>query len=281
MVNFNGIQYGDNAHFLNHRNRGLRYGDALYETIRVLGGRIVFWEDHYLRLMSSMRLLRMEIPMNFTMEYLEGQIQETLEANGLHTRTAAVRLTVFRKGDGNYLPESREISWYMEAEALESPFYTLADKPFKIELFKDFLLNDDLLATLNTNNKALRVAASIYGSENGYDSCLLLNHRKMVVEALDGNLFLVNGKNLKTPPLSDGCSNGIIRKKIVGIANNIDGFSVEEGSVSPFELQKADELFLTGSIIGIRPVTHYRKATYSAVVAREILGKLNAQARLN
>jgi branched-chain amino acid aminotransferase len=281
MVNFNGMLYGDDAHFISHRNRGLRYGDALFEIARVLGGKIVFWEDHYLRLMSSMRLMRMEIPMNFTMEYLEAQIGATLEANALQNSAASVRLTIFRKGEGNFLPESREISWYMEVEQLDSPYYVLDEKTFKIELFKDFYISDDLLATLNTNNKALRVAGSIYSSENGYDSCLLLNHRKMVVEALNGNLFLVNGKNLKTPPLSDGCTNGIIRKKVLEIVNKVEGYSIEEGSVSPFDLQKADELFLAGSVIGIRPVTHYRKATYETKVAREILGKINAMARLN
>ena len=98
MVNFNGMLYGDDAHFISHRNRGLRYGDALFEIARVLGGKIVFWEDHYLRLMSSMRLMRMEIPMNFTMEYLEAQIGATLEANALQNSAASVRLTIFRKG---------------------------------------------------------------------------------------------------------------------------------------------------------------------------------------
>ena len=72
MINFNGTITNDNKLSIN--NRGYRYGDGLFETIKVVNSKIIFWEDHYFRLMASMRILRMEIPMNFTMEYLEGQI---------------------------------------------------------------------------------------------------------------------------------------------------------------------------------------------------------------
>ena len=54
MVNFNGNLLSKNTFYLNHENRGLRYGDALFESIRVVNGKIFFWEDHYLRLMASM-----------------------------------------------------------------------------------------------------------------------------------------------------------------------------------------------------------------------------------
>lgn len=280
MVNSNGTLHGNGTFFLDHFNRGLRYGDALFETMRSLGGRLVFWEDHYLRLMSSMRILRMEIPMDFTMEFLESQVQKTLKANGLEHKTARIRLTVYRQPGGRYLPESREVSWIIEAEPLDNPFYISEETPYEIELFKDFYLSEDLLSTLKTNNKILQVVGSIFCSENGYANCLLLNQRKMAVEALNANLFLVKGTNLRTPPLTDGCLNGIIRKKLIEILNKLEGYTIEESSISPFELQNADELFLTNSIMGIRTVTRYRKAMYKSDVAKDLLGKLNAFARL-
>jgi branched-chain amino acid aminotransferase len=280
MVNHDGNLLEDGTQFLDHSNRGLRYGDALFETMRCLSGRLVFWEDHYLRLMSSMRILRMEIPMSFTMEFLEGQVQKTLEANALQNKAARIRLTVFRQAGGRYLPATREVSWVLEAEPLDSPFYLAGELPYEIELYKDFYVNDDLLSTLKTNNKILQVTGSIYCSENGYANCLLLNQRKMVVEALNANVFLVQGNKIRTPPLSDGCLNGIIRKKILEIVRKLEGYTIEESSISPFDLQKADELFITNSIIGIRSVTRYRKAIYTREVAKDLLGKLNAQARL-
>ena len=81
MINFNGNLI-ENANFISNENRGYKYGDALFETLKVVHGKILFWEDHYFRLMASMRIMRMQIPMDFTMEFIEEQeIVNTLEAN--------------------------------------------------------------------------------------------------------------------------------------------------------------------------------------------------------
>ncbi len=281
MVNFQGTLLPDESVFLNHLNRGLRYGDALFETMRVLNGKLIFWEDHYLRLMASMRIMRMEIPMQFTMEFLEAAILDTVRANQLNDSQARVRFTVYRKDGGVYLPASMEVSWIIEAEPLEAPFYILEPGTYEVELFKDFYVNADMLSTLKSNNKLIQVLGSIYAAENNYANCLLLNPQKMLVEALNGNLFLVKGSQIITPPLSDGCLNGIARKKILEIVGKLDSYTLEETSISPFELQKADELFISNSIMGIRPVTRYRKAEYKTKVAADLLGKLNALARLS
>ena len=138
-----------------------------------------------------------------------------------------------------------------------------------------------MLSTLKTNNKAINVVGSIFASENGYQNCLLLNQEKRVVEALNGNLFLVKDQQIKTPSLKDGCLNGIVRKKLIGILGSLDKYQFEEAFISPFELQKADELFITNAITGIQPITKYRKKEYETKVAADLLGKLNAAARLN
>ncbi|MEA1785986.1 aminotransferase class IV [Arenibacter sp. GZD96] len=281
MVNFNGQLFNELHTFLSYKNRGLRYGDALFETLRTREGKIIFWEDHYLRLMASMRMLRMEIPLNFTMEFLEEQITGTLRVNGLDTVSARVRFTVFRDSDGLYLPDQNDIAYIIEAHPLTHPFYIWTKKSYEVELFKDFYANADLLSTLKTNNKMLNVLGSIYAKENGYQSCLLLNGAKQVVEALHGNLFLVQGATIRTPPISDGALNGIIRKKLLEIGKKLDTYSIEEASISPFDLQKADELFITNAIIGIQPITKYRKKEFATTVAQELLGKLNLLARLH
>ena len=281
MVNFNGNLLSKNTSYLNHQNRGLRYGDALFESIRVVNGKIFFWEDHYLRLMASMRILRMEIPMNFTMEFLEEQLLACVEANGLLDKPARLRFTVFRNNGGLYLPETNDVSYIIEASLMDSPFYTLDNSAYEVELFKDFYVNPDMLSTLKTNNKVINVVGSIFAAENGYQNCLLLNNEKKVVEALNGNLFLVKDHTIKTPSLKDGCLNGIVRKKLIAILGALDKYHFEESFISPFELQKADELFITNAIIGIQPITKYRKKEYETTVAADLLGKLNATARLD
>lgn len=281
MVNYNGNLLEENTQFLDHQNRGLRYGDALFETMRMVNGKLFFWEDHYLRLMASMRVLRMEIPMDFTMEFLESKISETVDANNLSNSQARIRFTVFREKGGLYLPTTNEISYCIEALPLEAPFYVLAEDAYEVELFKDFYVNADMLSTLKTNNKVINVVGSIFAKENDYQNCLLLNSSKQVIEALNGNIFLVKNGVIKTPPLKDGCLNGIIRKKLIDILGKIEGYEFEEASISPFELQKADELFITNSIAGIQPVTKYRKKEFGNTVAKELIGKLNATARLS
>ena len=280
MVNFNGNIYAENTLFLNCENRGFRYGDALFESIRVVNSKLFFWEDHYLRLMASMRILRMDIPMNFTMEYLEEQTLRTVEANNLKEIPARIRITVFRDNGGLYLPKSNDVSFTIEAMRLSSPFYTLENKNYKVELFKDFYINPDMLSTLKTNNRILNVVGSIFAKENGFQNCLLINNLKQVVEALNGNLFLVKDNTVKTPPLSTGCLNGIIRKKLIGILEKLKSYTLVEEAISPFELQKSDELFITNSIIGIQPISKYRKKIFRTDVALDLIRKLNTIARL-
>ena len=280
MINLNG-NLAQETEVLTSNNRAFKFGDGVFETLKSVNGRLLFWEPHYLRLMASMRIMRMEIPMNFTLEFLQEEIQKVLDANELADQPARVRLTVFRNEGGLYLPLTNEVSYLIEATALSSPFYTLSQNSYEVDLIKDFYVNADLLSTIKTNNKALHVVGSIFAHENELDNCLLLNNHKNVVEALNGNLFLVNGSVIKTPPLSEGCMNGIIRKELIKIIEKTEGLTLEETPISPFELQKADELFMTNTIIGIRPITKYRKKEFSSQVAQQLVGKLNAIARLS
>ncbi|MDC7993717.1 aminotransferase class IV [Altibacter sp. HG106] len=279
MINLNGTLQ-PNTQILEADNRGLAYGDALFETIRVSAGKILFWEDHYFRLMASMRMLRMEIPMTFTMEYLEAEIFKTLSAVEDTAAAYRVKVQVWRKPGGTYTPRDRGVHFMITCQTLKTPFYSLNKAPYEVELFKDYYLPSGMLSTLKTNNKIINVLGSIYAEENEYQNCLLLNEKKEMVEALNGNLFLVDGYKIKTPPLESGCLNGILRKQIFAILAKMPDYILEEATVSPFELQKVDELFITNTIVGIQPITKYRKKEYTSEVAQELLGKLNAKARL-
>jgi len=280
MINFNGKILDDDSLFLNQTNRGLKYGDSIFETLRAVNSSIFFLEDHYFRLMASMRILRMEIPHNFTMEFIQNEILQLIKANSLENKSARVRVTVFREAGGLYLPLTNDIAYIIEVKPLESPFYLINDEPYEVELYKDHYVHSGLLSTLKTGNRIINVTGSIFAKENNYDNCLLLNEAKHVVEALNANIFLVNEEKLVTPPLSDGCINGIVRRKLIEVINKTQNYTIEERSVSPFELQKADEIFLTNVVMGIRPVTKYRKKSFTNEVGNDLLKKLNVLARL-
>ena len=280
MINFNGTLQDNSSNLLSIDNRGYAYGDALFETIKVLNGKILFWEDHYFRLMASMRILRMEIPMNFTMEFLQDEIIKTLEANNETRNSVRVKLLVNRVVGGKYLPVSNNIDYVITTEVLPTDLYQITDSSYIIDLYKDFFIAPGLLSTLKTNNKITNVLGSIYAKENGFDNCLLLNTNKNIVEALNGNIFVVKDNVIKTPPLEDGCLKGIMRKQVIELLKANDEFEFVEDSVSPFELQKADELFITNVIVGILPITNYRKKEFSSEVSKSLLQKLNIKIRL-
>ncbi|MFT5848713.1 MAG: branched-chain amino acid aminotransferase [Psychroserpens sp.] len=281
MINFNG-ELIENTTFMSSENRGYKYGDALFETIKVVYGKILFWEDHYFRLMSSMRIMRMEIPMNFTMEFLEKELLKTINVNGLAKSSVRVRLNVDRGDGGKYLPKEKTIQYSISVEKADSDFYAMPkDEDYTVDLYKDYFVSPGLLSTLKTNNKAINVLGSIYAQENRLANCLLLNTNKSIIEALNGNLFLVSGEQIKTPPIADGCLKGIMRKQIIEVIVNSGDYVIEEASISPFELQKADELFITNVIVGIQPILKYRKKEFNTKIAEDIMKRLNTKMRLS
>lgn len=280
MINLNGTLYSEQTAKLSIKNRGLLYGDAVFETIKGVNGQLFFWEDHYFRLMASMRILRMEIPMHFSMEFLEDEIKKTIRAADFEKQSLRIKLYVNRKEGGKYNPTNHGVYYFIELEATGDPFYTFNEDRYEVELFKDHYIYANLLATLKTNAKIINVLGSVYATENGYQNCLLLNDKKMVVEAIQGNLFLVKGTTIITPPTSDGCLRGIIRKQLIEICKTLQEYSLKEKSISSFDLQKADELFITNVMIGIQPISNYRKKVYKNEVARMLLQKLNVKVRL-
>ena len=279
MININGTILEDSEAYLSVENRGFAYGDAVFETIKV-NSKPLFWEAHYFRLMASMRILRMEIPMHFTPEFLESQIMDLVDTQSEKAKSYRVKLTVFRATGGYYTPTSNAVKFTIALAPLDSDIYNSHTDSCEIELFKDYFIAPNLLSTLKTNNKAINVVGSIFAKENNYDNCLLLNTNKNIIEALNGNVFLVKDNVIKTPPLADGCLKGIIRDQLIDMISKSDNYDLIETSISPFELQKADEIFITNVIQGIKPVTKFRKKTYTTEAAKKFQNKLNIKLRL-
>ena len=273
MINYNGeILPSDNN--LSSSNRAFLYGDGVFETLKIVNNTILFLEDHYFRLMASMRIVRMKIPNNFTLEYLEAQILNLAKAQNCEN-SARVRFTVFRNDGGFYLPNTNSVSFQIQVFPLENTLYSFSDANYEVDLYKDFYITKQLLSSIKTTNKIINITGSIFANENGLDNCLLLNDSKNVVEALQGNIFMLLGNKLTTPPVSEGCLNGVMRKQILSLAKKIENLEVVEEVISPFDLQKADELFITNVIKGIQPITQYRKKAFSTNISVKLLKKLN------
>jgi len=272
MLNYNGELIKKNDISVSANNRAFKYGDAIFETINVINNNVIFWEDHYFRLMASMRMLRMEIPLKFTLEFIEQEILKTIPSQ-LEYKNLRVRLSVYRKDGGLYAPKTNEVDYLIELS--ENNYQT--KRIYCIDLFKDFYNYSGLLSTIKTTNRMLNTLASIYMQENELDNCVLLNENKGIVEATNANIFVVKGTEIKTPALEEGCIKGIVRKKVIEILQKNENYTIIETSISPFEMQKADEIFLTNSIIGIQPVTKYRKQEFKTEIGEKLSANLKLQ----
>jgi branched-chain amino acid aminotransferase len=274
MINFNGVILDSDLQ-LSVNNRSFLYGDGVFETLKIVDNTILFFEDHYFRLMASMRIVRMEIPISFTLEFLEKQILSLVSQLAIEN-SARVRITVYRNEGGYYAPNQNSVSYVIQAAPLSDKTYTIEKRNFEVDLYKDFAVTKQLLSTLKTTNKIIHVTASIFAKENQLESCLLINDSKNVIEAISGNLFMLMGNTLITPPISEGCLNGIMRKQIITLAKQFETIDFVEREISPFDIQKADELFITNVIQGIQPITKYRKKEFEIKLALQLLEKLNA-----
>jgi branched-chain amino acid aminotransferase len=277
MINSNGnlVPYSDSG--LSFFNRGFAYGDALFETVKAVGDKLLFWEDHYFRLMASMRLLRMEIPMEYTPEYFVDQCMQLIQAQDMRSPSWRLRLTVYRDSDGRYTPDHNRVAFVIGCEPLSQDYFLDQVTKYKVDLYKDHYVQAGMLPNLKTNNKILNILGSIFAKDNDLDNCILVNDNKEVVEALQSNLFLLFGQEIHTPPLTSGCLDGIIRKQIIRMAKELD-LTLKETAINPFDLQKADELWLSNSIQGIRAVTNYRRKIYQSQIYPKAVALLNKMA---
>ncbi len=261
MINFNGKIFNKDSFTLPYNNRAFYYGDAVFETLKITNNQIQFLEDHYFRLMASMRMLRMEIPDYFSLDFLQTEIQKL--SDNFTSDKARIRLQIFRDSKGLYTPKENKISYLIEI----TPLNLVPKDSFELDVYKDFqIFGGSLLSNLKTTNRVLNITAAIYAKENNLDDCILLNQYKRVVETSKANIFIVKANEIFTPALSEGCIKGIMRKKAIEFIQKKGMYRLLECEISPFEIQKADAVFITNSIIGIQAVKKYRKKIFNTTI---------------
>jgi branched-subunit amino acid aminotransferase/4-amino-4-deoxychorismate lyase len=252
-------------------NRAFRYGDSLFESIRVCNNRVMFLRDHLNRLKLGMTVLRMNVPADLNSENMQALITRLLKHN-IHAPHARIRLTIFRKDGGYYSPESNDISFLIESEEMPEP-YTLNQKGFWVDIYADIKKPLNKLANIKTGNGLMFVLAALAKQSMKLDDCFLVNENGAICEAISSNIFVVKNGTIFTTPLSEGCVAGVMRKQIMHIAaeNRILSF---ESPITTYTLMNGDEIFLTNSINGIRWVGQFRDKFYTNKMAQILTGKL-------
>jgi len=276
-IGFNGKIFAEDDFKLDINNRAFLYGDGLFETIHTSGGKIHFFYEHINRLIKSMNILKMEVPVRFSIDTLGFQKEILRLINKSKFQKAArIRITVYRKPGGLYTPINNEVDYLVQVEKLKHADYQLNSKGLSVNIFEDIAKPNNVLSNLKLTSSMFFVLAGIYKSEKELDECIILNEKGNIIETLSSNLFLVKDNNIYTPHLSSGCLNGIMRLKIIEIAKSLNFNISDKIPLNLNNLIDADEVFLTNAISGIKWVLAFRQRRYYNKVSKLLINKLNS-----
>jgi branched-chain amino acid aminotransferase len=245
----------------------------LFETIRITNNKIQFLKDHVQRLHKAMSVFKMQINSTISEQYFENAINELAQKNGI-TSDGRVRLTVYRNEGGLYAPNDNNVSFLIEAKTIEEKGYVLNTKGYTVDLFTEYNKPKNVLSTIKSANSLIYVLAGLYKKSKDLDDCLLLNDKGNIIESISSNIFAVKNGVLYTAPVSDGCVEGVMRKKIMEVAAK-NKIAVQEVSILQNILLSSDELFLTNAISGIRWVVAYKQKRYFNNTSKNLIEKLN------
>lgn len=238
VIYFNGEWMEANATLMEALKPGRLRGEGVFETVAVENGRLCFWPDHYARLARGLRAHGLGC--RFGRPALQRLAEEAVRRNGL--RRARVRVARYRDMKQNYL--------VIVAAAV--PPAPAAGQPLSVQV-SPFRRQKDRRSHLKNLTYQPFYDAHCHAAAQGYDEALLLDPQGHIVEGATANVFFIRREILHTPATAVGCLNGIVRGKVIGLAAQ-HGLRVKRGVYGLVDLKKADEVFMTNSLIGIRPV---------------------------
>jgi len=263
-INLNGKITGRKETGLPLDNGAFRYGYGLFETMLVKDGVIRLSAFHWERLFSGLKQLYFELPTRFTPEWLEKQVMATVAKNKAGS-VCRVRLQVFAGGGGIFSPESEKPGFIIECFPVETESTELNENGLITGLATGLSKSMDNLANLKSCNALIYVMAGRQAKKNKWNDAIICNTQGNIIETCIANIFWIKNKDIYTPPLSEGCVAGTMRRHIL---NHLPG--IHEKSLERDELYLADEVFFTNAIKGIKWVAKVENNSYSSKMIKEI-----------
>jgi branched-chain amino acid aminotransferase len=279
FISFNGEILPADQPILMAANRGYRYGDGLFETMKLLKGRIILGELHFQRLFNGLEILGFKIPKLFTPQKLQEEILRVCQKNNCET-AARIRLSVSR-GDGGLYDDPGQLQYLIECWPLSSSANTLNENGLIIDVFPDARKSCDKFSSVKSANYLPYVMAAKFVEENKLNEALILNQYERIADATIANVFIIKKDGIITPALSEGCVAGVMRRYLLdkvssfafAAADKQDTllrqssggqarYKVKEGVLQIHDLEEADEIFMTNATYGIRWVKSFRNKTY-------------------
>ncbi len=254
-------------------SRGLRYGDGLFETIKLLNGTLVHADEHFARLWQGMQVLGFEVPRHFTPDMLEDKIKELAGKNG-HTAAARIRVMVYRGDGGLYDVKSNAPNCIIETMELPAGNGTWNSNGLVMGVYSAALKICDSTSGLKHNNYLPYLLAAMHAKKQKWNDAVLLNMHGRICDSTIANIFMVKNDIVYTPALSEGCVAGIMRRQVLQVLRS-NGLAAEEIQITPQQLFEADEVFLTNAIYNIRWVKQVDSAEYGNALTQKIYSLLH------
>ncbi|MBL7697346.1 MAG: aminotransferase class IV [Chitinophagaceae bacterium] len=267
-LNLNGSLFDEKLPALRADNRAFRYGDGLFETMKVVVGAIRLKELHFSRLFSGMETLQIVLPGFISEDIFTDEISRTLRRNHI-SGPARVRLTVYRGDGGLYDFKSASAGYVIQVWPISSSSLAMNEHGLRLGLFEDGRKSVDTFANLKSNNYLLYAMGAIHARKNHFGDSLILNTHGRVCDTTVANVFWVSGGTIFTPPLSEGCVAGVMRNYLISRLPELS-YTVMEKELHADELLEADEVFLTNAISGLKWVGEFKNKKYTNTVSSKI-----------
>lgn len=261
----------DNALFTAH-HRSVKYGDGIFESIRVIKGKTAFIDKHLKRLFRNAGLIKLSV--KFSTDEIKQQLSVLLEKNQIQNN-GRIRISLYRSGEGFYKPTGNNCDLIIEANKIDiHSAYELNMPGLVVDVYKDAYKSFHFLSEVKSSSSLLYVLAAEWAKSRYLDDALLINEKGNICEATSSNIFWVKNSVVYTPPLSEACLPGIMREVLIEIMqkNNIE---LIEKNCTEADLLQADELFLSNAIHGIKWIVAFKNKRYFTNTAKKLIGFLN------
>lgn len=252
--NFNGFLMEKGEKLFNTSNRSFKYGDAVFETMKVVENEVLFWDDHFERLQQGLSTLKINQD-QFTKEKWASEVQKVIYKN--YYKFAKLRLTVCRDSPGLYTPMTNKLNFIIEGVRYDSKDYSYLKEGLSLGVYEEVDKPINITSNCKTTSALVYVMASIYKKEQGLGDVVVLNSKGKVCETSNANLFLVKDDQLYTPGLDQGCVAGVFRKQVIEYCK-ANGIAIKETPIEIEDLNEADEIFLTNVIAGVQGVSSFQ-----------------------
>lgn len=251
-------------------NRAFLYGDAVWVSFFVRNGQLIMAEESYFFLMASMRKMRMNIPLSYTLEFFQELFEREVLEKGI--RNGITQMMAYRKQEEKPLPKSAT-AFYFEVEESEDILGIQGD--IELDLIKEINVNANLLSNIRVHS-AENIYATIYAKENDLDDVIFLNPNKKIARSIFGNLLFLQDNVIKIPKQTEGAYISPLMENFVTFVHKNKLADIEEAEIIAFESQKAEEILRISDEKGVHSVSKIRNKTFANNRFTEMVTKWKA-----